>query len=48
VLRQRYDGLVLKVLSVLQDGDPPLAAQVWSSREAIWGILADPAKFAKI
>jgi hypothetical protein len=48
VLRQRYDGLVLKVLSVLQDGDPPLAAQIWSSREAIWGILADPAKFAKI
>jgi hypothetical protein len=48
VLRQRYDGLVLKVLSALQDGDPPLAAQIWSSREAIWGILADPAKFAKI
>jgi hypothetical protein len=47
-LRQRYDGLLLKVLSVLQDGDPPLAAQIWASREAIWGVLADPAKFAKI
>jgi hypothetical protein len=48
VLRQRYDGLVLKVLSVLQDGDPPLAAQIWASREAIWGILSDPAKFERI
>jgi hypothetical protein len=47
-LRQRYDGLLLKVLSVLQDGDPPLASQIWSSREAIWGVLADPAKFEKI
>jgi hypothetical protein len=47
-LRQRYDGLLLKVLSVLQDGDPPLAAQIWSSREAIWGVLADPAKFERI
>ena len=47
-LRRQYDGLMLKVLSVLQDGDPPLAAQIWSSREAIWGILADPAKFEKV
>lgn len=47
-LRRQYDGLMLKVLSVLQDGDPPLAAQIWSSREAIWGLLADPAKFEKI
>jgi hypothetical protein len=47
-LRPRYDGLLLKVLSVLQDGDPPLAAQIWSSREAIWGVLADPAKVEKI
>ena len=47
-LRQRYDGLLLKVLSLLQDGDPPLAAAIASSREAIWGILADPEKFAKM
>jgi hypothetical protein len=47
-LRQRYDLLLLKVLTLLQDGDPPLAAAISSSREAIWGILADPDKFAKI
>jgi hypothetical protein len=47
-LRQRYDLLILKVLSLLQDTDPALAAAISSSREAIWGILADPEKFAKI
>jgi hypothetical protein len=47
-LRQRYDLLLLKVLSLLQDGDPSLASAIQSSREAIWSILADPDKFAKI
>jgi hypothetical protein len=47
-LRQRYDLLLLKVLSLLQDGDPPLASAIASSKEAIWGILADPDKFSKI
>jgi outer membrane biosynthesis protein TonB len=47
-LRQHYDLLLLKVLTLLQDSDPPLAAAISSSREAIWGILADPDKFAKI
>ena len=47
-LRQPYDRLLLKVLSLLQDGDPELARAVVASREAIWGILADPAKFATI
>jgi hypothetical protein len=47
-LRQRYDLLLLKVLSLLQDNDPQLAAAISSSREAIWGILADPDKFATI
>jgi len=47
-LRQRYDLLLLKVSSLLQDGDPPLASAISSSREAIWGILSDPQKFAKL
>jgi hypothetical protein len=47
-LRQRYDLLLLKVLSLLQDRDPPLAAAISSSKEAIWNILADPDKLAKI
>ncbi|HVW68476.1 MAG TPA: hypothetical protein VHB68_05840 [Steroidobacteraceae bacterium] len=47
-LRQRYDLLLMKVLSLLQDGDPPLASAISSSREAIWGVLSDPQKFAKL
>ncbi len=47
-LRQKYDLLLLKVLSVLQDGDPALASTISASREAIWGILADPQKFGKL
>lgn len=47
-LRQRYDLLLLKVLSLLQDGDPPLATEISGSREAIWSILSDPEKFAKL
>jgi hypothetical protein len=44
-LRERYDLLLLKVLSLLQDSDPPLACDISASREALWSLLADPAKF---
>jgi hypothetical protein len=47
-LRQNYEGLLLKVVSLLQSGDPQLASAVSSSRDAIWAILADPIKFAEI
>ena len=47
-LRERYNLLLLKVLSLLQGGDPMLAQAVAGSREAIWGVLADPVKFAKL
>lgn len=47
-LRQRYDLLLLKVLSLLQDSDPSLAAAIVASREAIWSILTDPIKFATL
>ena len=47
-LRQRYDLLLLKVLSLLQDSDQSLATAIGASREAIWGILADRQKFATI
>ena len=46
-LRRPYDMLLLKVLSLLQDSDPPLARDIVASREAIWGILADPQKFTE-
>jgi hypothetical protein len=47
-LRRPYDLLLLKVLALLQDTDPPLAGAIVKSREAIWNILADPNKFASI
>lgn len=46
-LRQPYDLLILKVLALLQDRDPPLAREIRESREEIWSMLSDPAKFAK-
>ncbi len=46
-LRRPYDMLLLKVLSLLQDSDPPLARDIVASREAIWGILASPEKFSE-
>jgi hypothetical protein len=47
-LRQKYDTLIIKVLTLLQNGDPQLASAIASSREALWGILMDPKKFAQI
>ena len=47
-LRQPFDTLILKVLSLLQDRDSSLAGAIIASREAMWGILADPVKFQKL
>jgi len=47
-LRRSYDLLVLKVLALLQDADPPLASAIAASRESIWAILSNPAKFAAV
>src|SRR4029453_3380123 len=44
-LRESYDLLVLKVVSLLQDKDAPLARDIFTSREALWNLLADPVKF---
>lgn len=46
-LRQPYDLLLLKVLSLLQDTDPALARDIVASREAIWSILSDRQKFTE-
>jgi hypothetical protein len=45
---EKYNLLLLKVLSLLQASDPVLAQAVAASRETIWGFLADPAKFATL
>lgn len=47
-LRQNYEQLLAKVHGLLKDGDPALAGAIVNSREAIWSVLADPAKFAKL
>lgn len=47
-LRQSYDQLLLKVNDVLKNGDPSLASEIMGSREAIWSVLSDPVKFAKL
>lgn len=47
-LRQSYDQLLAKVHGLLKDGDPTLATAIITSREALWVVLADPVKFAKL
>jgi hypothetical protein len=47
-LRQKFELLLLKVITLLQDDDPSLAAAISSSREAIWAVLSDPRKFADL
>jgi hypothetical protein len=44
-LRRSYDALVVKLLSLLRDGDPPLATDINRSRAAIWDVLSDQRKF---
>jgi hypothetical protein len=47
-LRQAYDMLMMKVLSLIQDKDQKLASDIVASREVIWALLADPKKFAAL
>jgi len=46
-LRPAFELLLMKVLSLLQDKDPPLAHEIDGSREAIWGVLTDRDKLAQ-
>jgi hypothetical protein len=47
-LRQPYELLLMKVVSLLQDSDPNLAKAIHTSREAIWAVLSDRDKFSKM
>jgi len=47
-LRQPYELLIFKIVSLVQDDDPPLARTIIASREPLWGILSDPVKFAAL
>jgi len=44
-LRERYDLLLLKVVTLLQDGDPTLAQEIYAAREGLWELLLDPKTF---
>ncbi|MDH4066541.1 MAG: hypothetical protein OEW19_19230 [Acidobacteriota bacterium] len=47
-LRRSFELMLMKVLSLLQDGDQALASTIASSREAIWTMLTDPKAFATL
>ena len=47
-LRARFNLLMLKVLSLLQDDDPELSAEIALARPGLWTVLSDPAKFAEV
>jgi hypothetical protein len=47
-LRQPYELLLMKVITLLQDADAPLASAIHRSREAIWAVLSDRDKFSKL
>ena len=46
-LRQPFELLLMKVLSLLQDKDTSLAHDINASRDAIWGVLSDRDKLAQ-
>jgi hypothetical protein len=47
-LHQRYDGLLLKVVSLVQDDDPNLSSSISASRSAIWERLSNRESFQAI
>jgi hypothetical protein len=44
-LRRSYDSLFLRLRSLLEHADPPLAREIDKSHAVIWELLADPTKF---
>ena len=47
-LKEKFDLLLLKLLTLLQDDDPDLHRDIAAARPAIWRTLADPELFAKL
>jgi hypothetical protein len=47
-LHQRYDGLLLKVVTLVQDDDATLASSISASRGAIWERLSNKESFQTI
>lgn len=47
-LEEHFDLLVMKLLILVQDGDPGLSKEIASARPALWTTLADPIQFSSI
>jgi len=47
-LHERYDLLVHKLMSLLQEKDPKLARDVSGARDPLWTKLADPNEFRRM
>ena len=47
-LRERYNLLLLKLVSLLEDDDAQLSHDILASHGALWNVLADPEQFAKL
>ena len=47
-MHERYDLLVNKVLSLVQDKDAELAEEISNGRESVWDLLADREKFTSL
>ena len=48
VLREQFNLLFIKVISLLQDDDQELSRILAGAREILWNKLADPAAFAQL
>jgi hypothetical protein len=47
-LHTRYEALVLKLMTLLEQEEPELALALGRSRQAIWSRLVNPVEFAKL
>lgn len=47
-LRDQFNLLFMKVVTLLQDRDPTLGQEIAKGREILWGKLADPREFARL
>jgi hypothetical protein len=47
-LRDHYNLLFMKVITLVQNGDPELFQEMTRARESLWKKLADPGEFARL
>ena len=47
-LRDQFNLLFMKVITLLQDGDPALGQEIAKGRGILWGKLVDPREFARL